>query len=153
MNIHTQDYYELYQLLGSDSKLFYFIDDKIYEPNPGDVLIIRPGIPHASYKAVGARYIRVHIRIPMEVMDVIAVVDPHVDNFLRNSDISLISLSDYYAEEYAKLTDEIKALTNGTSRKSSLELLASVLRQLRILYLVSKDEKSISVKSHNELIR
>jgi len=153
IHMHTQEYFELYQMLYSSGKFYYFIDDVLYEPNPNDVLIVRPGIIHGGVKTVGARYRRVHVKIPKEIMDTVAIVEPNVDDFIRNSDISMVSLSGKYADEYSELTEKIKALTaNCSSNTGSLELLSIVLRQLRILFDSSKSKVNPAVNSHNELI-
>jgi len=153
LKMHIQDYYELYQYLGGDGQFFYFIGNDVYEPQVGEVLVIRPGIMHGHFKTVTARYRRIHVKIPPIMMDFIATLDKKADSFMRLSSINRVTILPEYTDEYNKLTEELRVQTADKSVHGSMVIASIVFRMLYFIYRSAAAQTENSSPSQNELIR
>ena len=64
MHVHTD--IEIYLLI--EGNLEYHIENSIYKPLPGDVLIMRPGELHTSRPERSSPYERINLRFPPELL-------------------------------------------------------------------------------------
>jgi len=143
----------LYTYLGGEGPFFFFIDDKLIEPKPGDVLILRPGIICGNCKKIKARYERIKVNIPEDFVDFIGVIDQKLEAFLKGSRICHVSFSGSDAAEYAALMDEMKNLIGQHNVAHKNALYASlVLKQTALLCKASSEQMPVRASSDNELI-
>ena len=152
-HIHSHGFYEIYTYLGGEGIYLYFVGDTIYELVPGDVVITRPGTLHATFKKEKVRYSRMYVRIDRKTAAIIADIDPAVYRFLK-SGTAHIHPTGVHAEEFAQLTERVRAIYTDKSRKGrKLQLLSCILEQLAILCRAASAMTERAAPSENDLIR
>ena len=152
--VHSHDYLEIYTFLNFDGEYdgsyFYFVDNTIYVPKVGDVLIFRPNVMHGSCKKARARYDRLKVRLPMELIEAIKLIDSRLYSFLMDGAVSL-RLTDTYKERYFELIDQMLVYMQEKSDHRDVLLFSCLLRQLAILGELSEISPA-SGGSKDELI-
>lgn len=142
---HSHDFYEIYIYLGGEGIYLYFVGDTMYELAPGDVVISRPGVLHASFKRVRAKYKRLYIRLEPAELQSIREISPEVYGFLKNG-AAHIRPTGAFAASLHRLTEEIVEMKKRDSLPDErLILFSKVLEQLAILYRAAEVQPSLPI--------
>lgn len=125
---HAHEHYEIYYLTEGDRR--YFIKNKIYMVNAGDVVLIKPHQLHYTAAAGAARHERILLNFTEEYVS--PQIKPHLMGLCERECISIPSDKRRQTEEiFAKMADEYQ---NGDKyarfAQSALltELLITILR-------------------------
>jgi len=138
-SLTTNDFYEIYTYIYGEGPYFYFVNDRIYNIEPGAILLLRPGVLAGSCKKKQARYTRLVCKIPVYMVEFISRINPACSELFSDSDISILHLNGERKENYFTLVEEMRELTaqNGKHKDT---LLLSVL--LKMLVLLSRSYKA-----------
>lgn len=138
-SLTTNDFYEIYTYIYGEGPYFYFVNDRIYNIEPGAILLLRPGVLAGSCKKKQARYTRLVCKIPVYMVEFISRINPACSELFSDSDISILHLNGERKENYFALVEEMRDLTaqNGKHKDT---LLLSVL--LKMLVLLSRSYKA-----------
>jgi len=151
-NAHAHGHYEIYSYFGGEGIYLYFVGDTMFELVPGDVIIIRPGVLHTTFKRLKVRYQRLYAGIDAQMLETVASNDPDVMAFLRSGAI-LVHPDGELAREYTRLTNEIRQLKNQDIRYREIPILARLLEQVNILAQASKNSPITAAFPENDCIR
>lgn len=152
-SLKTNDFYEIYTYIFGDGPYFYFVNDRIYNIEPGTILLLRPGVLVGSCKKNQAQYTRLVCKIPTYMVDFISKINPACAQLLCNSDVSILNLNGSVKDEYFAYVDKLRELSKqGGKHKDTL--MFSVLLEMLVLLCKSYTEKSTTynAKQSNELI-
>ena len=132
-SLRTRDFYELYTYIYGEGPYFYFVDDRIFEIKPGDILFIRPGVLVGSCKKKQARYTRLVVKIPIYVMDFLSQIDPICSKILREGDISIFHPSKAGYDEYFSYVRELRELSLRNDKHKDTLMLSVLFKMLALL--------------------
>ena len=127
-HLHAHDHYEIYSHVDGDGMYLCCINNTMYELEPGDVIIFRPGIFHSTYKNAAVRYERLYASFSRELESILVSIDPVVYHFLTQGAV-LVHPEGDDAAAYSRLTDKLR---EDSGSCNSLKL-AALLEQLVIL--------------------
>ncbi|MDF2802634.1 MAG: AraC family transcriptional regulator [Anaerocolumna sp.] len=141
---HYHDQYEIYYLISGDRN--YFIQDRVYHVEKGDLIIIRPNILHKTVDATPSSHERILIEFDTSLFD----------DFLANKEIELLDIfykdcSILHLEElekeqiehcFYKLIQETK--NNGADNNTALKVYF-----LELLIHINRFYKELSALQHN----
>ena len=87
----------------------YYVDDKIYKFNQGDIQVIRPFVPHYAISDVGVITKMVFFTFDtVKLMQLIGISDPDKNMMLKNIKIPFNGI--FSPDEYPKITELIKKI-------------------------------------------
>ena len=152
-SLKTNDFYEIYTYLYGEGPYFYFVNDRIYNIEPGCVLLLRPGVLVGSCKKNEARYTRLVCKIPVYMMDFICSINPVCSQLLSDSEVCIFNLDVKRKDTYLAYVEKMRELsTQGGNHKDTL--MFSVLLEMLVLLCRSykNDERGLTHGKTDELI-
>ncbi len=132
-SLEANDFYEIYTYIYGEGPYFYFVNDRIYAIEPGDVLLLPPGVMVGGCKKKKARYTRLVCKIPIYMADFIKQLDPALFSFLSACDVGVMKLEGALYEEYFSYVEELKALSQRKAQHTDTLMLPLVLKMLLLL--------------------
>ena len=128
--LKTHDFYELYTYIYGEGPYFYFVNDKIYNVEPGSILLFRPGVLVGSCKKNEVRYTRLVCQIPIFMAEFINRLDPALFSFLSGGDVGIFKLEGADREEYFSYVEEMKELTGDKGEHRDALMFSVLLKML-----------------------
>ena len=151
-SLKTNDFYEIYTYIYGEGPYFYFVNDGIYNIEPGDVLLLRPGVLIGSCKKIEARYTRLVCKMPVYMVDFIKEINPALFSFLCNSEANILKLNGH-SEEYFAYVEELKELSFKNGKHRDTLMFSIILKMLVLLNKASKSDTRVKTPGvSNELI-
>ncbi len=118
----------LYFYFGGEGRLFFFVNDRLLELLPGDVIFIKKGTLIASVKKNPVRYTRLVSYFPDSFLEYLSAVDSKLIRLNAIDSAAVFSLSGIYKDKlYTLLSDCINKPVHGT------DAMALIIKELAIL--------------------
>ncbi len=132
-SLEANDFYEIYTYIYGEGPYLYFVNDRIYNIEPGSVLLLPPGVLVGGCKKKKARYTRLVCNIPTFMADFIGRLNPSLLLFMNGSEGGYIKLTGELREEYFSFVEELKSLSANKDENSDALMFSVVLKMLLIL--------------------
>ncbi|MBQ8552013.1 MAG: helix-turn-helix transcriptional regulator [Clostridia bacterium] len=152
--VHSHKHLEIYTFIDFDEECdglyFYFVDNTVYIPKIGDVLIFRSNVLHGSCKKAKAKYSRMRERIPVDILDFLEYTDPELFDFINSGKV-LVSLTEEHRAKYLEIVEDILRIKKGGGKHKDTYLFSCLLKQLAILCDAAETTPP-AFRSHNDAL-
>lgn len=132
-SLEANDFYEIYTYIYGEGPYLYFVNDRIYNIEPGSVLILPPGVLVGGCKKKKARYTRLVCNIPIYMADFIGRLKPSLLSFMNGSEGGYIKLQGDLYNEYFSCVNELKSLSLRKDENTDTLMFSVVLKMLLLL--------------------
>lgn len=148
---HYHDNYEMYYLLEGERN--YFINDQTYRVRPGDLVLIRPNIIHATLSANNRGYMRILVNFQEDFLSDFPPALCLLDSFA--GDRHIVHLPEEEQKFVRVLLERMLTLygLDATARRGEQQLmLAQLLSQVNVCAMQSQDTQSGDNFAGNSLV-
>lgn len=132
-SLEANDFYEIYTYIYGEGPYLYFVNDRIYNIEPGSVLLLPPGVLVGGCKKKKARYTRLVCNIPIYMADFIGRLNPSLLSFMNGSEGGYIKLQGDLYNEYFSCVNELKSLSLKKDENTDTLMFSVVLKMLLLL--------------------
>lgn len=132
-SLEANSFYEIYTYIYGEGPYLYFVNDRIYNIEPGSVLLLPPGVLVGGCKKKKARYTRLVCNIPIYMADFIGRLNPSLLSFMNGSEGGYIKLQGDVYNEYFSCVNELKSLSLKKDKNTDTLMFSVVLKMLLIL--------------------
>ena len=132
-SLEANDFYEIYTYIYGEGPYLYFVNDRIYNIEPGSVLILPPGVLVGGCKKKKARYTRLVCNIPIYMADFIGRLNPSLLSFMNGSEGGYIKLQGDLYNDYFSCVNELKSLSLKKDENTDTLMFSVVLKMLLLL--------------------
>ena len=148
MNLTYQDCYDFYIFLNSQAPFLFFINDKLTNIEPGDIIMTVPGALTGGYKSEGAVYTRIRMRLSKDAVKHMCLIDFGLSSFLSAGNRKF-RIASQYAEEFSQLVEEI---IHNCEREYESGLYGYILSVRLLEFFLRAGEEELPAKVSDELI-
>lgn len=132
-SLEANDFYEIYTYIYGEGPYLYFVNDRIYNIEPGSVLLLPTGVLVGGCKKKKARYTRLVCNIPIYMADFIGRLNPSLLSFMNGSEGGYIKLQGDLYNEYFSCVSELKSLSLKKDENTDTLMFSAVLKMLLLL--------------------
>jgi len=132
-SLEANGFYEIYTYIYGEGPYLYFVNDRIYNIEPGSVLLLPPGVLVGGCKKKKARYTRLVCNIPVYMADFIGRLNPSLLSFMNNSEGGYIKLQGDLYDRYFSCVKELESLSLNKDENTDTLMFSVVLKMLLIL--------------------